>query len=382
MRLRWLIGIAVAVALGLPVGSASASDPQAFANSLLSDSVQSVGVPSSSYSALSRAQLAALKAEIEKLDSGRIWIFVISPRSESALGDFADPVFGDMPAGTLIGVAEDAADPNTTNYWVGSSWEDSNTAQSQLNTVINGYHKGQGSLFDDLKLEIQSFARGDAAAGRPRLSSGGGSGGGGSGSGAGTGSGGAQPASGSGGGSSVGVILLAIFGAIVLLVGAGLGFQYMQGERRASHRRALESADAHDQARADFTKLGEAIGALDIDSSMPGASELGKQEYAQAIDCYQDAEKRLQQAGEQYQFERAVAAIKNGLQHVGAADRFFNPPAPVGRASAPAAAAPAAGSRPADAGVSSRLEKLSALHERGVLSDAEFAQEKAKLLGI
>lgn len=37
--------------------------------------------------------------------------------------------------------------------------------------------------------------------------------------------------------------------------------------------------------------------------------------------------------------------------------------------------------RPYDVDPLDRLEKLAALHERGVLTDAEFAREKQKILG-
>jgi hypothetical protein len=58
---------------------------------------------------------------------------------------------------------------------------------------------------------------------------------------------------------------------------------------------------------------------------MPDASPEGKQEYAQALECYEQAERRMRQAGDEYQFERALEAIRNGLAHVGNADRLFNP---------------------------------------------------------
>ena len=79
---------------------AASLDPQALAASLQSDPVQSIDVPSSSFSALSHGQISSLKAEIARLDPGRIWILVVSPRSQSDLDNVADPVYGDPPAGT------------------------------------------------------------------------------------------------------------------------------------------------------------------------------------------------------------------------------------------------------------------------------------------
>ena len=95
---------------------------------------------------------------------------------------------------------------------------------------------------------------------------------------------------------------------------------------RASRRRKEEQADAHGQVQADFIKLGEAIEALDIDSSMPNASARGKDEYAKALDCHEQAERRLQKSGDEYQFERAVAAVRDGLEHVRTAERLLNQP--------------------------------------------------------
>ncbi|MGO9972626.1 MAG: hypothetical protein ACLP01_07440 [Solirubrobacteraceae bacterium] len=268
-------------------------------------------MPTSSFSALSNTQIDLLRAEIARLDHGRIWIVVVSPRSESALADFAGPVFGDLPAGTFIAVAEDARDPSTTNYWVGSTLESGDAAQTQLNNVINGYHKGQGSLFDDLRLEIQSFARSDAAAGHPALSSAGNSG--------------QTGATGGGGAGNAALIAVAIVVAILLLTSAVVGGRHVRGMLRASHRRRQETADARERAKSDFGKLAEEIEALDIDSSMPNASPAGKDEYAQALDCYEEAERRMRQLEDDYQFEHAVEAVNRGLTHVRNADRLLNP---------------------------------------------------------
>jgi hypothetical protein len=52
--------------------------------------------------------------------------------------------------------------------------------------------------------------------------------------------------------------------------------------------------------------------------------EDGKDEYAKALDCYQQADRRLEQSGDEYQFERATAAVREGLEHVTAAERLLN----------------------------------------------------------
>jgi hypothetical protein len=312
LRLRWATCITAAsvacLAATASVGLAAAPDPPSLAGTLQREPVQSIGVPRSSFTSLSGVQISALRGDIGRLDPGRIWILVVPPRSQSALRDIADPVFGDLPAGTLIAVAEDPKNPESTNFWVGSSWQSSDAAQTELNNVIDGFHKGQGSLFDDLRLEITSFASGDAAARHPPLSS--------------HHNGSQTPGGGSGNG---GLIALVVVGAIVLLAAVVFGVPYLRGTLRSMRRRREERADARQQASADFGKLAEKIDALDIDSSMPSASTAGKDEYAKALDCYQEAERRLRQPGNDYQFERALDAIKHGLEHVHNAERLFNP---------------------------------------------------------
>lgn len=339
-----------------PVAAAS---PQSLASSLQRVPVQSIAVPKSSFTALSPHQIASLREEISRSDHGRISILVVSPRSDSALGNLADPVFGDLPAGTLIAVAEDPHNSNTTNWWVGASWQSSDAAQSQLNNVIQAYHKGQGSFYDDLRLEIRSFARGDAAAGHPRLSSSGNSA---SPPASGfTPSAGFTPAAESGGSSSSFPIGLVVSGAIVLFLFLLFGGRYLRKVARVSHRHREESADAHAQAQKDFIKLGEEIAALDIDSSLANASPAGKDEYRHALGCYETAEKRLKQADDPYQFQKAVWAIKAGRRHVHAANELFNPPS--------------GGSKDVD-----KLTQLVDRHRSGVLSDAEFAEQESKLI--
>ncbi len=275
-------------------------------------------MPAGSFTALSMTQISSLRAEIGRLDPGRLWIMVVAPRSDSSLGNLADPVFGDLPAGTLIAVAEDPQRSSVTHFWVGATWKSSDAAQTELNNVIDGFHHGQGSLFDDLRLEIQSFANGDAAAGHL--------------TGASSGSAGSAA---TGGGSDVVLIAVLAVAAILVLVGAVIGGGRLRGARRASHRRREELADAHTRANRNLTELAEQIEALDITSSMPAASAAGKDEYAKALDSFEDAQQRMRRPRDAYQFEQAVQAIDRGLAHVANADRLFNPRRTTRQASAP-----------------------------------------------
>jgi hypothetical protein len=163
-----------------------------------------------------------------------------------------------------------------------------------------------------------------------------------------------------GSGSGFPVALAITVGAVLLLVALG-GGRYLRQAARLSHRHHEESADAHAQAQDNFIKLGEAISALDIDSSLANASPEGKDEYRHAIGCYEAAERRLKQADDAYQFKKAVWAIEAGLRHCQAADQLFNPPHDVNKDI-------------------NDLARLAELHRTGALTDAEFAEQKAKLI--
>jgi hypothetical protein len=245
-------------------------------------------------------------------------------------------------------VADDPNNANNSNWWVGSTWEDSVTAQTELNDVIQGYKNGQGSFINDLKLEIGSFAYRDAQAGDPALGSGGNSGGGG------------------GTGSALGLIL----GLGIPLTLVVVPFAIFGGRRwKRSRQKALEAEDKQVDARAkaqtDLVKLGSEITRLDIDSSLANANPQGKDEYRHALGCYEAGERRLKESDDNpdddYKFKRAVWAIEAGLKHVAAADSLFNP------------------TRTPAQDVDD-LAKLDALHRSGALTDAEFAEQKAKLI--
>jgi hypothetical protein len=157
------------------------------------------------------------------------------------------------------------------------------------------------------------------------------------------------------------VAALVITVASVVLICVLVGGAYMRQTRRASQMRDEKHADALTQAQADLVKLGEEITRLDIDSSLANASPAGKDEYRHAIGCYEAAEQRLKDTSDDYKFKKAVWAIEAGLRHVYAADQLFNP------------------TRDPSQEVD-QLAKLAALHRRGALTDAEFAEQKAKLI--
>jgi hypothetical protein len=319
---RWsrVLGGLLAAAMLLPASSLAASqsiDVSSLAQALERTPVQIVGSPSLS---ISDGAARTLSTRIRKVDPGRIWIAVVPSMSQGPTSRLSNALSGYLNAdggGTVVVVAGGSV-------WGSTSWEDGGAATARLAAAFKNPRE---PLARQLGTVIDSFASGDAAAGHPKI---GGSPG--TASQSSTTSQPSEPASGGGGSSSsssssssgliVGLVALAL---VVLFVLARSGPR-MRRARRASHRRKQEQADAHEQAQADFVKLGEAIEALDIDSSMPNASARGKDEYAKALDCHDQAERRLKKADDEYQFERALAALKEGLEHVQAAGQLLNQP--------------------------------------------------------
>jgi hypothetical protein len=309
-----IVGVALLVALLLPA-SALAAAPQidiaSLAHALRREPVQVVGAPALS---LSASSVRALRARIRRVDPGRIWIAIAPSMNQVPTSRLSNMLSGYLNAdggGTVVVVAG-------VSVWGSTSWEDGPAATSRLATAFRNSHE---PLAGQLRKVIDSFASGDAAAGHPQL-----------GSASDTGSQTqTQPSSSTAGGGAssgssspvaliIGLVVLAILLGFALLRGG----TRIRGTMRASHRHKEEQADLHEQVQADFIKLGEAIQALDIDSSMPNASSHGKDEYAKALDCYQQAERRLKRSSDEYQFEQATAAVREGLGHVNAAERLLN----------------------------------------------------------
>jgi hypothetical protein len=311
-----VVGVALLVALLLPA-SALAAAPQidiaSLAHALRRKPVQVVGAPALS---LSASSVRGLRARIRRVDPGRIWIAVAPSMNQVPTSRLSNMLSGYLNAdggGTVVVVAG-------VSVWGSTSWEDGPAATSRLAAAFRNSHE---PLAGQLRKVIDSFASGDAAAGHPQL-----------GSASDTGSQTQTPtqpsSSTAGGGASSGSSspVALIIGLVVLAI--VLGFALLRGgtrirrTMRASHRHKEEQADLHEQVQADFIKLGEAIQALDIDSSMPNAGSHGKDEYAKALDCYQQAERRLKRSRDEYQFEQATAAVRDGLRHVNAAERLLN----------------------------------------------------------
>jgi hypothetical protein len=316
---RWsrVLGGLLAAAV-LPASSLAAGgsiDVPSLAQALRRTPVQVVGTPSLS---LSDQDVRVLSAQIGRVDRGRIWIAVVRSMSQGPTSRLSNGLSGYLNAdggGTVVVVAGGSV-------WGSTSWEDGPAATARLAAA---FKNSREPLVRQLRTVIDGFASGDEAAGHPQLNAS-----------AGTASQSSTPTqpsgpasndSGSSGGSGaggviVGLIALALV-ALFVLIRSG---PRLRRAMRTSRRHKEEQADAREQAQADFIKLGEAIEALDIDTSMPNASARGKDEYAKALECHEQAERRLHKSGDEYQFERAVAAVREGLEHVHAAEQLLNQP--------------------------------------------------------
>jgi hypothetical protein len=328
---RGLRALCAAVsALALCAAGASAAtingiNVDSLAQSLNQDPVQVVGSPAQT---LTGSQVSSLTNLIHRVDDGRIWVAVIKSMGQPPTHRISNLLAEQLNAnggGTVVVVAG-------PTVWGTTSWEDGAAATGRLSTAFKNDHD---SLARQLRKTITSFASGDAAAGHPQISSSQGN----SGTSGNSGNSGSSGSSGSSSSSSGGiagviigiVVLLLIVGYFAMKMGPGV-----RRARKASHWRKEEHADLVQQVNADFARLGEEIEALDIDTSMPNASGNGKDEYSKAMDCYQEAERRLKQPDDEYQFHHAQQAVHNGLQHIHAAERLLNqPPSPAPTLEAP-----------------------------------------------
>jgi hypothetical protein len=335
-------------------------DVAALGKSLPSNPVQAAGKPDPT---LSRSQRTSLAARIKKKDPGRIWIAVVSPFDPQQTGDVSSSLadYINKP-GVVIVVSG-------SNYHVTTSWESGTTAAERLGRAVN--HPGD-SLVVQMRKAIDSFAKADAARHHP-------------------GSGGGQshtattndqgtvtapsttngPSNQNGGSSSGGLIAALVILVLILIPATLFGTRFARRQMRASHWQREAAADSRTQAQADLVKLGEDIGALDIDSSMPKASAQAKDEYSKAIDAYQEAEQRLKSSDDAYQFAKGREALARGQEHVRAAGALF------GGGSAPLQTTPTAAG---DTSIADQLQRLASLHDRGDLTDMEFAEQKRQLI--
>ncbi len=226
---------------------------------------------------LTGGQVRALRARIARRDPGRIAIAIVTPFSTKATGDLSEAISEQINRNGVVVVV------SGYNYHVSTTWGSGTGAGDRLGAAVD---RPGDSLYVQMQRTIDSFARADAKAGHPGANSSEQNGPAPSqgqvttptntSNGAPGSSGSPSGSSSSSGGGSGGLIAALIGVAIVLLVAAVPVTRAVRRSMRSSHWRKEEALDVHAQAQADFIKLGEDIGALDIDSSMPNASAAAK----------------------------------------------------------------------------------------------------------
>ena len=100
---------------------------------------------------------------------------------------------------------------------------------------------------------------------------------------------------------------------ILLIGGAGLWmFSSARKKRRLREEEARQVAEVKEAALDDLVALGEDLRALDLDVSMPNVDAAAKNDYVTALDAYQSASERLDQARYLNEIEPIVRTIDDG----------------------------------------------------------------------
>ena len=122
------------------------------------------------------------------------------------------------------------------------------------------------------------------------------------------GSGGARSADDRGGGGGSGLFLLALLGipAAFLFVGA------RRRKRQAQRRERDELAELKAFTRDDVIALGQDIRDLDIDVEMPNTPAAARDDYARALERYEEADTAWEQARHPADLERVASLLEDG----------------------------------------------------------------------
>jgi hypothetical protein len=122
-----------------------------------------------------------------------------------------------------------------------------------------------------------------------------------------------------GGGGGTWWIWLVGAAAVVAMLG-------LLGRRRRVREEAAELERARKAARDDVIALGDEIRALDLDMDLPDVDPQAKQRYAEAVECYQQAEQLVQEASRPEDLERAEDQVSAGRRAMEAARTWASSP--------------------------------------------------------
>ncbi len=235
--------------------------------------------------ALSEREAARLRALILSEKAGPMYIVVLPA---SATGEA-----GGDPSAALREIAQEVAQPGVYAGVIGDSFRAGSVgvdvSASELARQALDEHAGDGTM-----PVLQDFVRRVGAA-----RAGGGTGGGGR----------------DGGGGGFPLVLLALIGVPLVL----LGLNRRRQRRRAQDAAATELEEVKQVAREDLVALGDDIRALDLDVQMPNADPRGREHYGQAVERYTDAEHALDGVRRVEDVEAVTSALEEGRWAMAAA---------------------------------------------------------------
>jgi hypothetical protein len=100
--------------------------------------------------------------------------------------------------------------------------------------------------------------------------------------------------------------------ALLIAAGVGGAALLVARRRRRSRQRAAELAQVKGEAEADLLALADDIRALDLDVEMPDADSRAKEDYARALEAYEEADRRLDRARSPEELEPVSQALEEG----------------------------------------------------------------------
>jgi hypothetical protein len=274
----------------LALAAALAAAAPAHAQGTLSTAAQAlrespVYVDPKAERALSEREAARLRELISSEKAGPMYIAVLPASATDQAG-------GD-PSAALREIAQEVGEPGVYAGVIGDSFRAGSVGvdvpASDLARQALDAHAGDGTM-----AVLEDFVRrvGDARAG-------GGSGG----------------DSGDGGGGGFPLVLLALIGVPLVL----LGLSRRRQRRRAQETAAAELEEVKQVAREDLVALGDDIRALDLDVQMPNADPRGREHYGQAVERYTEAEQALDGARRPEDIEPVTSALEEGRWAMAAA---------------------------------------------------------------
>ena len=306
MRLLARVGCALTIATVLACGvaasaSAAASTAREVATALKSDPVF---VADSQSGLLTVPQRGRLRLRIVDVDIGRIQIAVVSPASARragglrALANAIDQAMPGRRGALLVTTGQDfhvvtshaVVEPTAAAVRAAVESHDSEGLDAQLLAAVDGIAEVDPGADSDLNAPPAS------SPGTPRPH---------------------DVNDDIGGGLRIGLLIVAAAIALPFLIGAIALLMALRRRRVAvQDRDRLDEGDARDELLA----LGEELESLDLDVDMPNASARGREEYEQALNLYDRANKLLlKKEPSEVELNEARRSIEEGRARLAAA---------------------------------------------------------------